>query len=343
VTLSDTGKAPRIVASGDDIWVVFQDERGQEQPHRPAIYLRHSTNGGKSFASPVRLSTGTGRAEQPAIALLDNRHPVVAWADNSKGAFDVYALALGVDRVPVNLSAGSKTIVVGTADDARSPIYPASLFPAVAVGRNGRVIVTWQDNRFDPDAGWTGHTPPAGQPASGGTTPDNWEILASVRSGSKWGGFVRVNQHTNAADRHPSVAVDGSGAFVVAWETKALSASGANLSIQASRSVDGGLTWSAVEPIAFDAAAMSQRVKLDAASDGVVRAVWYDSRSADWRWKVYTSRRTASGWSAAGLVSTRGNGTWPAVDKGVVVFTSDRRAERVQRDKTQEVFLIRTH
>ena len=336
-----TAKAPRVAADGDDVWVVWQDARGHEQPHRPAIYLRHSRNGGKSFDSPVRLSSGTGRAEQPAIALLDNRHPVVAWADNSKGAFDVYARVVGTDRAPVNLSAAGKTVVVGTPDDARSPIYPASLFPSVAVTRSGHVLVTWQDNRFDPDAGWTGHTPPKGQPASGGTTPDNWEILASVRSGGRWGGFVRVNPHDNAADRHPSVAVDGSGAFVVAWETKALSASGANLSLRASRSTDG-VTWSAAEQIAFDAAAMSQRPRLDAGTDGVVRAVWYDSRSEDWRWKVYTSRRTASGWSSATQLSTRGNGTWPAVDKGTVVFTSDRRAERVQRDRTQEIFLLRT-
>ncbi|WP_211193136.1 CehA/McbA family metallohydrolase [Actinoplanes sp. TBRC 11911] len=335
---SGTAKAPRIVASGDDVWVVWQDERGHEQPHRPAIYLRHSRNGGKSFDSAVRLSTGTGRAEQPAIALVDNRHPVVAWADNTNGAFDVYAMVVGTDRTPVNLSAAGKTIVVGTAADARSPIYPASLFPSVAVTRSGRVIVTWQDNRFDPDAGWTGHTPPEGQPASGGTTPDNWEILASVRSNGKWGASVRVNPHDDAADRHPSVTVDGAGSFVVAWETKALSASGANLSLKASRSTDG-TTWSPAEPIAVEPAAMSQRPKLDTDSDGVVRAVWYDSRSDDWRWMVYTSRRTGSGWSAAVQLTTRGNATWPALDKGSVVFTTDRRAERVQRDHTQEIFL----
>jgi hypothetical protein len=85
---------------------------------------------------------------------------------------------------------------------------------------------------------------------------------------------------------------------------------------------------------------MSQRPKLDV-DDDEVRAVWYDSRSTDWRWKVYTSRRTASGWTDAVRLSSSGNGTWPSVDKGTVVFTSDRRASRVQRDATQEVFVIR--
>jgi hypothetical protein len=341
VTLSGHGKAPRVAAHGDDVWVVWQDSR-HEQPHQPAIYLRHSRNGGHNFDSEVRLSRGEGRAEQPAIALLDGRHPVVAWAENSGGAFDVYAQVVGVDKAPVNLSAAGKTIVVGTPDDARSPIYPASLFPAVAVTRSGRVVVTWQDNRFDPDAGWTGHTPPAGQPAGGGTTPDNWEILAATRTGGHWGPFVRVNPHDNAADRHPSVVVDRDGALVVAWETKALSASGVNVSLRASRSPDGA-AWAAPEQIAFDADAMSQRPRLHIGLDGLVHAVWYDTRSSDWRWKVYGSRRTESGWSEAAQVSTRGNGTWPAAAGGTVVLTSDRRAARAQRDVTQEVFVIRQH
>jgi predicted metal-dependent phosphoesterase TrpH len=337
---SRTAKAPRVAAAGDDVWVVWQDERGQEQPHRPAVYLRHSRNGGHSFQPAVRLSRGSGRAEQPAIALLDDRHPLVAWAENSGGAFDVYAQVVGVDEAPVNISAAGKTIVKGTADDARSPIYPASLFPSIAVSRTRRAVVTWQDNRFDPDAGWTGHTPPAGQPAGGGTNPDNWEIVASVRSGGQWSDAVRVSANDNAADRHPSVVSDLSGAFTVAWETKTLNASGANLSLRASRSEDGR-TWSAAETIALDPNAMSQRPKLDVDDDGEVRAVWYDSRSTDWRWKVYTSRRTASGWTDAVRLSSSGNGTWPSVDKGTVVFTSDRRASRVQRDATQEVFVIR--
>ncbi|MFI6263095.1 CehA/McbA family metallohydrolase [Micromonospora sp. NPDC051006] len=338
---SGTARAPRVVAAGNDVWVVWQDAQGQEQPHRPGIWLRHSRNGGRSFASAVKLSTGQGRAEHPALALLDGEHPVVAWAENSGGAFDVHVQVVGVDRAPVNVSAAGKVIAPGTPADARSPIHPASLFPAVAVTEDRRILVTWQDNRFDPDAGWTGHTPPAGQPASGGTNPDNWEILAAVRPGasSVWGAPVRVSANDDAADRHPSVAVDRDGGYVVMWETKALSAAGVNLMLRASRSADG-VMWSPSEAVALDPNAMSQRPRLAADRDGTVRAVWYDSRSADWRWKVFTSRRTASGWTPPVQVSTLGNGTWPAVDKGAVVFTSDRRAMRTQRDRTQEIYLV---
>jgi hypothetical protein len=87
---------------------------------------------------------------------------------------------------------------------------------------------------------------------------------------------------------------------------------------------------------------MSQRPRLSRDPDQTVRAVWYDTRSTDWRWKVFTSRLdTRTGWTEPTRLTTGGNGTWPAVDKGVVVFTSDRRAARSQRDWTQQIYLIR--
>ncbi|WP_204072576.1 CehA/McbA family metallohydrolase [Planotetraspora phitsanulokensis] len=341
---SPTASSPKIAASGDDVWVVWQDSRGQERPHRSQIFLRHSRNGGHSFEPAVRLTDTQGRAIHPAVAVLDGRHAVVAWADNDGGAFDVYAQVIGVDQAPVNLSAPGKAVSAGTATDARSPRHPASLFPAIAAAKDGGLVVTWQDNRFDPDPLWTGHTPPAGQPAGGGTDPDNWQIVASVRPAREksWSAPVQVSAATDAADRHPGIAVDRDGTVVIMWETKRLQSSGANLSLRASRSFDGGRTWSASEPVGLNPAAMSQRPSLSRDSDGSVRAVWYDTRSADWRWKVFTSRLDrATGWTAPAQLSTLANGAFPSAADGFVVFTSDRGATRTQRDGTQQIFLLR--
>lgn len=339
---SATARSPRVVASGARVWVVWQDELGQEQPHRPVILLANSTDGGRSFSAPRQLSSGVGRAVQPALALVDGTYPLVAWADNSVGAFDVFAQLIGVDSTPVNISAAGKTTSAGTPEDARSPRFPASLFPAIAVGGDGRAVVTWQDDRFDPDPLWTGHTPPAGQPASGGTDPDNWQILAAVRtaSGRSWGAPVQVSAVTDRADRHPGLAIAADGTVVAIWESGALQSSGANLQLRSSRSTDGGTTWTPFEQVALAPQAMSQRAVLSCDPDGAVRAVWYDSRAADWRWKVFTATlTTGTGWSAAEQVTTRGNNTWPALDRGVVVFASDRAATRPQRDRTQQVYL----
>ncbi|MYS23890.1 MULTISPECIES: CehA/McbA family metallohydrolase [unclassified Streptomyces] len=341
---SATARFPRVAVSGDDIWVVWQDELGNEQPHRPVILLARSTDGGTSFTAPERLSKGQGRAVNPAIALIDDRHPLVAWSDNSGGAFDVFAQIVGVDRAAVNISAAGKAVSAGLPTDARSPRFPASLFPAIAVGANRHAVVTWQDDRFDPDPLWTGHTPPAGQPASGGTDPDNWQILAAVRKapGRSWSTPVQVSAVTDRADRHPGLAVAADGTFVAIWESGALQSSGANLQLRASRSADGGTTWTAFEQVGPAPEAMSQRARLSQDPDGAVRAVWYDSRSTDWRWKVFTATfDLTAGWSAARQVTTRGNNTWPAAHSGVVVFTTDRAARRPQRDATQQVFMSR--
>jgi predicted metal-dependent phosphoesterase TrpH len=333
-----TGRAPRVAASGRDVWVVWQEEVS-DRPRRSEIHLRHSTNGGRHFGPAVRLSRGAGRSLHPAIALDGNR-PVVAWADNAGGPFDVHVQVVGADSDPVAVSAPGKTTDPGTPADARSARFPASLFPTVAAAPDGTILVAWQDNRFDPDPLWTGHTPPPGQPPSGGTDPDSWDILAALRRPGQpaWSAPAPVSADPAAADRHPSAAAGPSG-FVIMWETKELRSSGANLSLRASRFT--GSSWTPAEPVALDPSAMSQHPRLGLDPDRTVRAVWYDSRSADWRWKVFTATLdTSSGWSAPTQLSIAGNSTWPAVDGGTVAFTSDRRSPRIQRDLTHQIYLI---
>ncbi|MEU6597621.1 CehA/McbA family metallohydrolase [Streptomyces flaveolus] len=340
---SATARFPRIVAHADDVWVVWQDELGKEQPHHPVVLMATSRNGGASFTSPQRISTGSGRAIHPALALVEDRYPLVVWSDNSGGAFDVYARIVGVDKTAVNISRAGKDTSPGTPDDARSPRHPASLFPAVTVVDGRHAVVTWQDDRYDPDPLWTGHTPPAGQPASGGTDPDNWQILGAVRQAPDrdWGAPVKVSAVADRADRHPSVAVDADGTLVAIWESGALQSSGANLRLRSSRSTDGGATWSPYQQIALDTNAMSQRPRLAQDPDGRIRAVWYDSRSADWRWKVFTATFDDGTWSDARQVTTLGNNTWPALHGGTVVFTTDRGATRTQRDATHQIYRAR--
>ena len=121
-------------------------------------------------------------------------------------------------------------------------------------------------------------------------------------------------------------------------ESKALQSSGANLSLRASWSSDGGKSWSTSMAVASYADAMSQRARLSSDSDGTVRAVRYDSRSSDWRWKVFTAVLNRSqGWGEPKMLGGTGNCTWPSADKGIVAFTSDGAAERTQRDITHQI------
>ena len=213
---STSARFPRIAARGRDVWVVWQDERAGQVPRRPAIYLRHSTDGGNLWQAEQRLRSLDGRAERPAIALTAAGFPLVVWQEISAGnPFDVMAQVVGQDSAPVNLSRAGKTISAASALDTRTARYPASVWPAVAVSPAGRMAVSWQDDRSDPDPLWTGS-----MSAGDGTAPDNWQIQTVTRAagGKEWSTPVAVGAD-DRADRHPAVHFAQDGTLVLAWDS----------------------------------------------------------------------------------------------------------------------------
>jgi hypothetical protein len=181
---SRTARFPRVAADGQDVWVVWQDERAGQVPRRPHVHLRHSADGGRTWLPEQRLSTGGGRHERPSIALVGGE-PVVAWQSNdpalSGGAFEVLVQAVGRDSAPAAVSRPGKTTSPGNPLDARSARFPASLFPAITATPDGGVAVVWQDDRDDPDPLFTGRMSLVEGEAPDGTDPDDWEVLAAVR------------------------------------------------------------------------------------------------------------------------------------------------------------------
>lgn len=337
-TLSGKGLArfPRVAARGNDVWVTWEEDTVQV-PHRPVINLRHSTDGGVTWQSTQTVRSLEGRAEHPDIAIAANGKPVVVWQEiQTDQPFDIWVQEVGTDAQPRNLSRAGKTIDAGVLDDARSPRYPASVLPNVTVAADGRVAVAWQDNRTDQDPLWTGAA------AYGdGSNPDDWQIQVAVRAATgAWATPVNLGA-TDRSDRHPDVIFGGNGDLVVAWESKEQSPAGKNLAVLAAVSSDSGATFSAPAVLAADPTTMSQRPRLGVNKDGTVRVVWHDSRSADWRWRVMTAvYKKDAGWDAGTLLKGPGINTWPATSGGVIAFASTRNATRLQRDQTQQVFLL---
>ena len=338
LTLSDSGSArfPQVAALGNQVWVVWQDEAGGQQPRRPSIRMRRSEDAGVTWSAIDTLRAPDGRAEHPAIAVTPSAEAVVVWQEIRAGEpFDVYAQVLGRDAEPINLSRSGKSIQAAHPLDTRSARYPASVWPQVAVASDGRIAVGWQDNRTDPDPLWTG------QSLTGeGTDPDNWQIGLRLRSAgaSDWGELHSLGAD-DAADRHPDVAFTGDGRWVIAWESKPLRSSGVNLEIRAAQELADG-SASEPTPLAPSAHGMGQFVRLGPGADGDVLAVWADSRADDWRWRVMHARLEQGQWAAAELISAPGNNTWPATAQGEIVFASTRRALRLQRDPTQQIYWL---
>lgn len=332
---STSARFPRIAARGDDVWVTWQDERAGQVPRRPAIYLRHSADSGQTWEAEQQVRAIDGRSEQPVIALTADGLPALAWREISAGnPFDVMFQVIGRDAEPVNLSREGKSVNPATILDTRSARYPASVWPSLTVKDDGSIAVAWQDNRTDADPLWTGAFP-----SGEGTDPDNWQIMTRTlpAGASAWTAPVSIGAD-DMADRHPSIAWAGN-TLVAAWDSKELRSSGANLAVLAASSTDGGQTWSTPAAIAPVEQGQSQYPRLG--RDGAdVRAVWYDSRAADWRWRVMTAKFSGGGWSGQKMIMSRGVNTWPATDAGVIVFSSTRNAKRLQRDRTQQIFTV---
>ncbi len=333
---SKTARFPKIAASGANVWVVWEDERSGQIPHRKSIYLRQSIDGGNSWLPEMLIRSVAGRAEHPVVAALPSGQPVVAWQEIQSGLpFDIWAQVIGTDAAPVNLSGTGKTYGAATPLDTRSAKYPASVWPTLAVSTDGRIALAWQDDRTDPDPLFTGI---AG--AGDGTAPDNWQIQVATRTAAGWNPAVSIGTDDHA-DRHPALAFAASGVLAVAWDSKPLSASGPNLVVDTALSSDGGATFSAPALAGGMATAFGQRPALGRDSDGLVHLAWFDNRSADWRWRIVTSKLGADGgWSAGTLINSLGINSWPALDGATLVFASTRNALRLQRDRTQQIMVL---
>jgi hypothetical protein len=336
--ISDSGQArfPKVAMRGADVWVVWQEDAVQV-PHRPAIRLRHSANGGRTWGAIQIVRSLAGRAEHPDIAVAANGGPVVVWQEIRAGEpFDVMVQEIGTDAEPKNLSRAGKVFGPGSPDDTRSARYPASVLPAIAAAPDGRIAVVWQDNRTDIDPLWTGSE------AAAGTNPDNWQIRVTARGSGGWSQQASIGAD-DRADRHPDIAVGRDGRLVVVWESKTLAPAGRNLEVQASVLSQDGARFAAPVTLGADPLAMGERPRLGVDADGRVRAVWYDNRSADWRWRVMTTVYSGGAWETAKLLDGPGINTWPATSGGAIVFSSTRNAQRLQRDLTQQVFLLPGH
>lgn len=365
---SATARFPSVAARGNDVWTVWQDERDQQMPRRPAILARHSVDGGSTWGDVMVLRTLEGRAERPDITLLADGTPLVVWQEIAAGgAFDVMLLEVGGSAGPLNLSGAGKTVTPGNGLDTRSARHPASIWPRIAAD-GARVTVVFADNREDPDPGWSGRflvgeggtegtseydftgtgalataidTVGVGGPPA--TEYDNWQIMVATRGADgQWAELVSLGE-TDHAEQHPDVAYDGAGNLVVVWDARGPDgkgrprSAGVNPVIRAASRTAGESDFSFHAPAPGEA--MSQYPRLGRDANGGVRAVWYDNRSADWRWRVATAV-LAQSWSDVEIINGRGNNTWPATDAGKIVFASTRNAVRVQRDPTQEIFLV---
>ena len=193
ITLSETGSlatAPRLAATGSDVYVVWEQAIGAG---KPAVYVRASRDQGVNWDPPLNLSLtpGTIAARHPAIASTGPQVYVV-WDEERPGGGTV----------------GPGSVI----RFRRSRDQGTTFEPAIDVG------VTEESHNVNPAIAATGsavyiawHTEP--------DAPKRPDIFfrRSLDEGASWSSPAVTISADEGASRNPSVAALGA-AVLVTWE-----------------------------------------------------------------------------------------------------------------------------
>ena len=129
-------------------------------------------------------------SEYPSVAMDASGNFVIAWQiDNQDGSYRVFAQRYDSDGTPV----GSE-FQVDTYDDLWSQESPS-----VAMDANGNFVITWMNYEVD---------------------ANGYDIFAQRydSDGTPVGSDFLVFTHPSVSSEYPSVAMDASGNFVIAWQ-----------------------------------------------------------------------------------------------------------------------------
>ena len=207
------------------------------------VYMQRYTVGGVAAGSETKVNTTTANDQtNPAVAMDSTGNFVVTWQSNLQdgSGYGIYAQRYNSSGV----AQGSEFRVnTTTAND--------QINPAIALDPSGNFVIVWQS---------------AVQDGSG------YGIIAQRynAAGTAQGGQFRVNTTTANDQANPSISMDGSGNFVVTWQSNLQDGSGNGIYAQSYNSsgvAQGG------ETIVNTTTANDQTfasVAMDAAGDFVV-------------------------------------------------------------------------
>jgi hypothetical protein len=303
-----TAENPEIACVGDQVFVVWEDDRDSEIGHRN-VYFRASQDEGRTWEAEQLLSSdedGDWDALEPRIAADRDPNGVdvriyVTWYDNRFGAYDIYVQS-GTN--------GYNWLVDEARIDTDPPGASYSAHPLLASDGLGGVYVVWEDSRDGTNAVFTNRS------IDWGT---NWLATDTRLDGVSDGADAFGLALTVDRDRtNPPVP-----AVYVAWHD------GRNgpKDIYLNRSLDGGFSW-APEPTRIDndaaGSANSFYPALNAVDDRVLVA-WHDDRDIGFDIYVRSSDDGGASWLSERRVDTGIAGSAHSLDVKIA-RTGDRVA-----------------
>ena len=177
--------APVVASDADGNFVVaWRDQRFSGLP----IFAQRFDSEGLPQGGEFQV-TRREKARWPSVASDLSGNVVFAWADAARGRLNVYAERY--DSAGAALGDEFRVNSYTTSDQNR---------PSVATDGSGNFVVVW-DSRDQDGSGY-------------GIFGQRYDS-----GGVRQGGEFRVNSFTTSTQSYPSVATDGSGNFVVVWNS----------------------------------------------------------------------------------------------------------------------------
>lgn len=250
-------KSPTIAATGSSVFIAWTDTRDNALADR--VWVDRSTDFGvtwtNDFVVDSTAAPWTAVSETPHI-VADDPFVVIAWNDGREGAAGVYANSSsdgGLTWQPFDY----RIDAAGTDNPGTKNVRLASVGPIA--------FAAWEDARHGPHGHYT-----------------DIFVNRTVDGGLTWQGTAQQISHPpsiSAVSRGVAIALDAPNVYVGWSDTRDVPFGPFFDSVYVNRSNDLGATWQALETRLDAASPIGHSADLDLlASDGVVFAVWRDTR-----------------------------------------------------------------
>jgi hypothetical protein len=213
---------PSVAMDADGDFVVAWESFGSggTDTDGNSIQAQHFNAAGMAQGSEFQVNTYTTSHQRfPSVAMDADGDFVVAWQSNGSGGTDSAFYSIQGQRFnAAGMAQGSEFQVnTYTTDEQRHP--------SVTMDADGDFVVVWESV------------------GSSGTDTASYSIQGQRynAAGAAQGSQFQVNTYTTNNQRHPSVAMDADGDFVVAWQSNGSSGTDtSNTSIQGQRYTAAG-------------------------------------------------------------------------------------------------------
>ena len=263
---------PSVGVDSAGHWVaVWEDDR--DGNGYCEVFARRFDRTGVALGGEVRVNqVSHGQQTGVEIAMAPDGRAVVVWEDDQDGHgfYQIVARRLDAGGVPV----GHQFTVNQVSEGQHRR-------PAVAMSGSGSVLVVWEDN----------------QDRNG-----DYQILGRPfdASGAPSGNQFTVNEVSAGQQRRPSVGLNGSGLFAIAWEDDQ-DGDGVYEILARTFNADGSPRTGNIPINAVSTGQVKPSVGM--ADAGTYAVAWQDDRRGSGQWSILLRLRDSDGGSVTGEVA----------------------------------------